>query len=142
MHQEIQSICGDKLVQFNDIHNLVYFHCVMYETMRLYPVVGNLSLNPTTGHDEILLDKYLIPQNSSVGMDLFNLNRNEKYWGPNSDQFNPDRFDNRLQMPPAPHDADEVTYLDGKIKFPVRMAWFGFSDGPRACVGIILVGRI
>jgi hypothetical protein len=33
-------------------------------------------------------------------------------------------------------DSEQVTHLDGKIKIPVRAAWFGFSDGPRACVGM------
>jgi cytochrome P450 len=133
IQQEIQNVCGDKMVQFNDLHNLVYSFCVMYETMRLFPVVGALSVTPTTGHDETLLGKYLIPQNSSVRMDLFNLNRNEKYWGADSNEFKPERFDNRNAMS---KDDSEVTHLDGKIRIPVRAAWFGFSDGPRACVGM------
>lgn len=129
LYKEVKSVCGDRLPSFSDLPNLIYGLCVMYETMRLYPIIGSLAVTVSTNRDETLLGKYLIPKDTSLGLDMYNLHRNEKYWGPTANEYNPSRFDNRL-------DESEGWYsMDGKTKWPVRGAWFGFSEGPRACLG-------
>ena len=100
----------------------------MYETMRLFPVLGTLPSMPTK--NEMLLGKYFIPKNTSIGPDLVNLHRNEKYWGNQSDEFDPSRFDNRVPGPDNWH-----TIMDGRIRIPVKCAFLAFGDGPRACLG-------
>jgi cytochrome P450 len=104
----------------------------MYETMRLYPIIGSLSITVSRNRDETLLGKYPVPKNASLGLDLYNLHRNENYWGRTANEYNPSRFDNRNSK-----DVEEKGWYsaDGKIKMPVRGAWFGFSEGPRACLG-------
>lgn len=128
LYREIQATCGDHCPGLSDIPNMIYALCIMYETMRLYPVLGTLPTMPA--NDEMLLGKYLIPKGTSIGPDLVNLHRNEKYWGENSGEFDPSRFDNR-----HPDSENWHAIMDGKIKIPVKGAFFAFGDGPRACLG-------
>jgi cytochrome P450 len=132
LHQEVQEVCGNRPPDFNDVPNLTYLMCIMYEVMRLFPVVGALPTRPE--QDQILLGKHLIPKNTCVGIDLVSLHRNEKYWGDKCNEFNPSRFDNRT---PNPADSQNwQTFMDGKLKIPTKGAFFAFGEGPRACLGI------
>ena len=71
LYREIQEICGNQLPSFTDIPNMIYSMCIMYEVMRIFPVIGTL---PTrTEEDQILLGKHLIPKNTCVGIDLVSL---------------------------------------------------------------------
>src|SRR5947207_939243 len=97
LYEEIQTCCGNRQPSLWDIPDMIYTLCIMYETMRLFPVLGTLPSMPTD--DEMLLGKYFIPKNTSIGPDLVNLHRNEKYWGNQSDEFDPSRFDNRVPGP-------------------------------------------
>ena len=124
LRSEIQGICGDRSPAFTDIPQLTYALCIMYETMRLHPVIASLQLWSVTNKDETLLGKYQVPKNTALDMDLYNLHRNERYWV-NPSEFDPSRFDGRA-----------TPGLDGKIKMPCKGAFFGFSEGPRACLGI------
>jgi cytochrome P450 len=131
LYQEIQDTSGNQLPSFADLPNMIYTLCIMYEVMRMFPVVGAL---PTrTEEDQILLEKHMIPKNTCVGIDLVSLHKNEKYWGSTCHEFDPSRFDNR-----TPH-SDEAqnwqTLMDGKLKIPAKGAYFAFGEGPRACLG-------
>lgn len=134
LYQEIQQTCGNESPSFTDVPNLVYTMCVMYEVMRIFPVLGTL---PTrTEEDQLLLGKHLIPKNTCVGIDLVNLHKNEKYWGPTCHEFDPSRFDNRIL-----HDDEAQewqTFMDGKLRIPAKGAFFAFGEGPRACLGTYL----
>jgi cytochrome P450 len=131
LYREIQTVCGDRLPVYTDIPNLTYALCVMYETMRLYPIIGSISSTVSGNQDRTLLGKYPIPKDACIGLDFYNVHRNEKYWD-NAHDFDPSRFDSRKS------EGKEGWYTmpDGKTKIPVRCAFFGFSDGPRACAGI------
>jgi cytochrome P450 len=112
---------------------MIYTLCIMYETMRLYPVLGTVPNRPDK--NEVLLGKYMIPKNTSIGPDMVSLHRNEKYWGDTCNDFDPSRFDNRNNG-----DSENWhTIMDGKIKIPVKGAFFAFGEGPRVCLGKSLV---
>ena len=130
LYSEIQEICGDHPPNFRDISKFVYALCIMYETMRLHPVAGSLAMTVASPHDETLLGKYQIPKDTGLGIDLFAVHRNEKYWGSTADEFDPARFDIRKRI-----ENDNSYSIDGKTKMPVPGAFFGFSEGPRACLG-------
>ena len=49
--------------------------------------------------------------------------------GLQANEYNPSRFDNRNRT------GEEGSSIKQKAKWPVRGAWFGFSEGPRACLG-------
>jgi cytochrome P450 len=120
---ETRAVCGERSIEFADVRHLIYALCVMYETMRLHPITASLSMKALTNERETLLGKYTVPKNTVLGMDLYNLHRNERYWD-NPSEFDPSRFDGR-----------NIADLDGKIKVPCKGAFFGFSEGPRACLG-------
>jgi len=131
LYREIQEICGNQLPSFTDIPKMIYTMCIMYEVMRIFPVIGTL---PTrTEEDQILLGKHVIPKNTCVGIDLVSLHKNEKYWGHNCHEFDPSRFDNRKL---STEEAQNWQILmDGKLKIPEKGAYFAFGEGPRACLG-------
>jgi cytochrome P450 len=79
LRSEIQAVCGDRSPAFTDIPHLIYALCVMYETMRLHPVTASLPLMSVANQDDTLLGSYLVPKNTVLGMDLYNLHRNERY---------------------------------------------------------------
>lgn len=136
LFKEIQCICGDRLPLFTDLPNLVYGLCIMYETMRLHPVLASTSSTVVSPYDETILGKYPVPKNAYVGIDIYNLHRNEKYWGNNVNDFDPGRFDSRN----IDIKSSSWYSVDGKIKIPARCAFLGFSEGPRVCLGISSVG--
>jgi hypothetical protein len=130
LYAEVQNVCGDRVPQLEDMSNLIYALCIMYETMRLFPVLGTVANR--TEKDEILLGKHLILKNTSIGPDMVSLHRNEKYWGPTCNQFNPSRLDNREKS----SDEGWFTMVDEKIKVPVKGAFWPFGEGPRVCLGM------
>lgn len=133
LFKEIEEVCGDRAPSFTDIPNLVYGMCILYEVMRMFPVIGAL---PTrTEENQILLDKHFIPKNTCIGIDLVNLHRNEKYWSHDPQSFNPSRFDNRCPEESSGYDNWQ-SLTDGKLRVPPKGVFFGFGEGPRSCIGI------
>lgn len=122
---EIQSVCGDELPSMAHHADLVYTTCVLYETMRLFPLVAALAQRTPT--NQMFQGKYLVPAGTAVALDMCNTERNPKYWE-RPDDFCPERFDGR--------ENPKGEYVEGKIKFPLKNAFIGFGDGPRACLGI------
>ena len=127
-YNEIQSVCGRRPLEFKDVSDLIFGLCIMYETMRLFPVLGTLPRRPE--QDELLLRKLWIPKGASIGPDLVSLHRNERYWGPTCNEFNPSRFDNRYTDSQGWHPI-----MDGKLKIPAKGAFIPFGEGPRNCLG-------
>lgn len=131
---ELQSVCGDQPPTPAHMPDLIYTTCILYETMRLFPLVAFLGqrvdkdqilqAKPVSPEDD--LKKYFIPAGTAIALDLSNTERNPNYWD-NPDEFIPSRFDARINP------KDE--YVEGKFKFPVKGAFIGFGDGPRACLG-------
>lgn len=137
MYKEIQEICGNKPPSFAEVPSMIYTLCVAYESMRLFPVVGTLPHR--TENDQVLLGKHFIPKNTCIGPDMVALGRNGTYWGDTCDEFNPSRFDNRHPEDHAKPPADWTTIMDGKIKTPMKGAFFAFGEGPRVCLGNYLI---
>lgn len=133
LHAEVEKVCGDRIPSYEDLPNLTYALCIMYETMRLFPVLGTVANR--TDNDEMLLGKHLILKNTSIGPDMVSLHRNEKYWGDTCNEFNPSRFDNRAPNSNLRDSKNWFKMADGKIKIPVKGAFWPFGEGPRVCLG-------
>ncbi|KJX95242.1 putative cytochrome protein [Zymoseptoria brevis] len=100
------------------LNRLEYTHCIIKETLRLYPIddtvrSGSPSLHLTdreTG-EKFPTDGYMIM------IDQYGMGRSEDIWGPDANDFNPDRF-----LP------------ENSGKFP-KGAYRAFELGPRNCIG-------
>jgi cytochrome P450 len=131
LRMEVQQVCGDQLPTYEDLSNLVYPLCIMFETLRLFPIIAGIP--KCTVQDEMLLGKYYVPKNTTLVFDVVQLQRNSKYWGDDADEFNPSRFDGRFGKDTCQEDLSDER--NAKIKFPVKGAFCPFSEGPRACLG-------
>jgi len=124
MHPEIQDRVYKELYEAYDsqTENTTYEHtqrmpyldCVLKEGMRLFPVAPFIVRCVC---EDTPVSKCTIPKHSIVMMSLYNLHRNEKIWGPNADDFNPDNF-----LPERAAERDPFSFLP-------------FSGGPRNCIG-------
>jgi len=88
LHDEVDSVIGDRRPTYDDFSQLVYTHAVFSESMRLYPPVPLLT-RQATADDEIR--KQRIPAGSIMMVIPWLLHRHEKYWG-KPDHFMPERF--------------------------------------------------
>ncbi|CAG8547934.1 22197_t:CDS:1 [Dentiscutata erythropus] len=90
MVNEILSVVGPtKNIGSYDLSKLVYTEAVIYEAMRLYPVIPiTFRYTPDVSTQ---IDGHTFPPNTIFGINLGHIQRNEKYFkDPNT--FNPERF--------------------------------------------------
>ncbi|KAG7443776.1 cytochrome P450 monooxygenase pc-3 [Guyanagaster necrorhizus] len=109
---------------FEDIKEMKYLGAVINETLRLYPAVPfnvRESISATTFPSEDPSEKPLyIPANTKVSYSVFIMHRRKDLWGPDAEEFDPDRFlDHRLKQ-----------YL-----IPNPFIFLPFNAGPRICLG-------
>ena len=129
MFNEIQRVIGDRTPTYDDMSDLLYPLCVMFETLRLFPAV--VSVPKLTRKEEILLGKYRIPKNTTVSYDSVHLHYNPEYWGDDADTFNPSRFDGRNNE----SDNNTGAASNERFKFPAKGTFIPFSEGHRSCQG-------
>ncbi|CUA72573.1 Cytochrome P450 3A31 [Rhizoctonia solani] len=114
--QELE--CKHGVLNYSHIHLLTYAMAVVYETLRLFPMVG---LMPKKATDNTTITVGFppftqilqVPASTKVHVFSTGLHYDPSYWE-NPDAFNPDRF-----MDPHWN----------------RDAFLAFSLGPRACIG-------
>lgn len=104
---------SDRSAALNDLNEMKYLERVIKESLRLYPAV------PKVGRilsEDVQLDEYKIPKGCMVGVDIYNLHRDERFFT-DPEKFDPDRF------------LPENTV--GRHPF----AYMPFSAGSRNCIG-------
>jgi cytochrome P450 len=113
MHQEIDSVLGDRLPSGADFPKLRYTEMVFAESMRLYPpawVLGRRAI------EEYAVNGYLLPPRSIVLMSPIVMHHDPRYYP------EPERFDPQRWTPEA---------REARPKF----SYFPFGGGPRVCIG-------
>ncbi|MCC8243449.1 cytochrome P450 [Saccharothrix luteola] len=110
---EAQSVLGDRLPTYEDLHGLRYTTMVVEEVMRLYPPVWIL---PRAAQADDEVGGYFVPKGADVLICPYTLHRHPAFW----DQ--PDRFDPERFNPTATHNRPRYAYIP-------------FGAGPRFCVG-------
>ncbi|EGO03065.1 hypothetical protein SERLA73DRAFT_158706 [Serpula lacrymans var. lacrymans S7.3] len=109
---------------YDDIRDMKYIRAVLNETLRLFPAVpANVreSINDTTLSSPNPGEKPLfIPAKTTVAYSVLLMHRRPDLWGPDADEFDPDRFlDDRLR----------------KYLIPNPFIFLPFNAGPRICLG-------
>ncbi|KAJ7736572.1 cytochrome P450 [Mycena maculata] len=109
---------------YNDIKDMKYLRAVINESMRLYPSVPfNVRdcINATTWPSPDPNDKPIyVPASTKVPYAVFFMHRRRDLWGPDAEEFSPERFlDERLKK----------YLLNNAFQF------LPFNAGPRICLG-------
>ncbi|KAI4468357.1 cytochrome p450 family 4 [Holotrichia oblita] len=113
VYNEVSEILGEKSLELSDLGELNYLERVIKESLRLYPSVGFIT---RFASQDIKIGTRTIPTGTSVGIHIFDIHRNEKYY-PEPNKFDPDRF------------------LPENTKSRHPYAYIPFSAGPRNCIG-------
>ncbi|XP_063368824.1 cytochrome P450 4C1-like, partial [Cydia amplana] len=117
VHEELDEVFGDsdRLLQKEDLMRLKYLDRVIKETLRLFPPAPFLIRKV---EEEITLPSgRVLPAGSGIVASVWGTQRNPKYWGPDADAFDPDRF------------------LPERAALRHPCAFMAFSIGPRNCIG-------
>ena len=126
MHQNVQNKLlteidevynEDKDVNFTTdfLQKFSYLEMVVKETMRLFAVVPMVSRETS---EEVEIDGYLIPKDTTIIIPIYAMQRDERYWGSDADKFRPERFEEEIINPHA---------------------WVPFTGGGRICIGEYLI---
>lgn len=102
-------------VTYEHLSKMSFLECAIKEALRLFPPA------PIFGRkcsDDVEMCGGTIPKGTQILINIAHLHRNEKYWGPQADRFDPDRF-----LPKNAADRPAYAYLP-------------FCGGPRNCIGM------
>ncbi|XP_039286678.1 methyl farnesoate epoxidase isoform X1 [Nilaparvata lugens] len=111
---EIDSVCRGRDVCLADRKQLDYVEAVIMEVQR-FCNVAPLTI-PHRTKEKVKLDKYIIPKDTTVLVNLYSIHMDNKYWQ-DPETFRPERF------------LDS----EGRVKFVDRLIPFGM--GRRRCLG-------
>ncbi|THG93090.1 hypothetical protein EW026_g8044 [Hermanssonia centrifuga] len=125
LREEILETVGQsRRPTYDDIRNLKYLRAVLNETMRLYPAVPwnmRYAVKDTVFPNSDPTEKPLfIPAGSPVSYSVHCMHRRTDYWGPDAEEFDPDRF---------------LDYRVHKYLTPNPFIFLPFNAGPRICLG-------
>ncbi|CAH9126890.1 unnamed protein product [Cuscuta epithymum] len=114
--EEVLQVFGrDKKPHFEGLNDLKIVTMVLYESLRLYPPVPNLTRQTV---EEIKLGDMTLPPGVMLSLPILLVHLDTEVWGAEATKFKPDR------------------YSDGIMKATNgKHAFFPFGGGPRVCIG-------
>ncbi|XP_028163543.1 cytochrome P450 4C1-like [Ostrinia furnacalis] len=117
VYQELHEIFGnsDRRLVKEDLPRLKCMDRVVRETMRLFPPVPLIARQVV--EDIKLPSGHILPAGGTISISIWGAHRDPKYWGPNAEEFDPDRF------------------LPERFNLTHPCSFMPFSQGPRNCVG-------
>ena len=113
-----------RVPEFASVKDLPYLNQVIQETLRIHSTssLGLPRLTPMATPQQpnpppVTILGYNFPPGTSLSVPSYTIHHSKEIWGPDADEFNPDRW--------AP---DKLTEQQ-------KAAFIPFSYGPRSCVG-------
>lgn len=120
---EIDNRIGhDRVLEEADMADLPYLHCIINETLRMFPA-GPL-LIPHESSEECVVGGYRVPAGTMLLVNAWAIHKDPKYWD-HPTQFKPERFER---------------VIDGKHEAGFKSMPFG--AGRRGCPGENLAVRM
>jgi len=116
-------------LQYSDLKRLKFLTRCIHETLRLFPSVPNGTFRQLQYDDQIKgRDGKMVtlPKGTHINISVWNLHNNDRLWGKDVGEFNPDR-----EFLP-----EEIFYNDGlRASNPESYRYSPFTIQPRACIG-------
>lgn len=92
LQKELDEANFETPVSFKDVQSLPYLEAAVREIFRIQPAIG-LALERVVSDSGLTLpDGRFLPAGTIVGMNAHVLHRNEEIFGPNPDEFVPERW--------------------------------------------------
>lgn len=115
VYQEIlRHFPTDMVINREKLESLQYLEMVIQESMRLLPPVPYIARKT---QEQLELKDLVVPKGVTLVVNLFNLHRKKDIWGPDADEFRPERF-----LPENESKRHSHSFLP-------------FSQGARDCLG-------
>lgn len=131
---------GGGYVGLEQLQQLRYLDAFVSESLRLLATVP-MNLRHVSRDFQLPGREAIVPQNSIVVLDTFNMQRDDRWWGATARQFDPQRFLDQ------DHDQDESSRQQQKDQSPTKKepltrrhsySFLPFSKGLRSCIGQFL----
>eukprot|EP00253_Pinus_taeda_P009132 PITA_09132 len=91
LQEEIEWVVGkNRQMNESDVASMKYLHCVVKETLRLYPPA--VLAVPHESAEAVTVGGYHIPKKTMVMVNVWAIGRDPNVWGPDASEFKPERF--------------------------------------------------
>ncbi|KAI3847752.1 hypothetical protein MKW92_016460 [Papaver armeniacum] len=101
----------------DDLKDVVYLHAAICESLRLYPPIPHNMR--TSLEKDVLPDGTIVDPGMMIVISMYAAGRMEHVWGKDCLEFKPERWVSE----------------NGKLNHETMSKFFGFSIGPRICLG-------
>ncbi|XP_062531082.1 cytochrome P450 4C1 [Bombyx mori] len=117
VYQELYEIFdgSERALVKEDLEKMEYLDRVVKESLRLFPPVPFIIRKVL--EDTRLPSGNVLPAGSGIMVSIWGIHRDPKYWGPEAEHFDPDRF------------------LPERFNLEHPCCYMPFSSGPRNCLG-------